>query len=68
MDGKHHKMFAPAFSLGIAELMLQTGIINESLGQMGVILAAGASLLTATAPDRFICIISYSSYIRCGTI
>lgn len=51
MDGKHHKMFAPAFSLGIAELMLQTGIINESLGQMGVVLAAGASLLTATAPD-----------------
>lgn len=51
MDGKHHKMFAPAFTLGMAELMLQTGIINESLGQMGVILATAASLTTATMPD-----------------
>lgn len=51
MDGKHHKIFAPIFTFGASQLLLQSGVLSPELGQMGIAVASVASLATATLAD-----------------
>lgn len=51
MDGKNHKIFAPIFTFGVSQLLLQSGVLSSEIGQTGVVVATMASLLTSTLPD-----------------
>lgn len=52
IDGKHHTLFAPVFSFGVFDLMVNNGIVNNiELSNSNTIIILLTSVLFATAPD-----------------